>query len=78
MSTRTWIHEKESENTLCPFGPKPDFKNGNEEFKTSKCQGEFCMAWFWYSDVHPEDINDEPDNSKLYWGSCALIPEVKK
>ena len=35
MSTRQWIDEKDSESNLCPFGPKPDFKNGNEEFKTS-------------------------------------------
>lgn len=68
MSTRQWINGKEPESTFCPFGPKPD----------SKCQGELCMAWFWYSDIHPEDVDDELDNPKLYWGSCALIPEVKR
>lgn len=71
--TRRWIYEPDSERVLCPFGEKLDFKNNSEDSKTSKCQGEFCMAWGWYSDFRPDDANDKKANL----GTCLLIPPME-
>ena len=70
MGVRRWIHCDNVHNFFCPFCGEKNFEDGKI---ISPCQGEYCMAWGWYSDFRPDDANDKKANL----GTCLLIPPME-
>ena len=70
MGVRRWIHCDNVHNFFCPFGGEKNFEDGKI---ISPCQGEYCMAWGWYSDFFP-DIELDDDDPKICWGTCTIVP----
>ena len=76
MGVRRWVNSSNVHSFFCPFGADKRYEFDGERIEAQiicPCQGEYCMAWGWYSDFFP-DVELDDDDPKLNWGTCTLVP----